>query len=146
MVNLLIRGSGVFFSMLLTINRWLVSLGSNPVISGYQVSNALNTVIGVLVTHISAILNNIPGILFGAFILFLSLYLFLLKGEDIYRQILDAIPDQLTDSVRKIQRMVVNTMRTSQNYKSLANPQPRSWPSRKSTTISGKLFGSICLP
>ncbi len=110
MVNLLIRGSGVFFSMLLTINRWLVSLGSNPVISGDQVSNALNTVIGVLVTHISAILNNIPGILFGAFILFLSLYLFLLKGEDIYRQILDAIPDQLTDSVRKIQRMVVNTM------------------------------------
>lgn len=110
MVNLLIRGSGVFFSMLLTINRWLVSLGGNAVTSGDLISNALSTIVGVLVAHISAVLSNVPGILFGAFILFLSVYMFLLRGEDIYRQILDALPDQLTDSVRKIQDKVVNTM------------------------------------
>lgn len=110
MVNLLLSGGGALFSMLLAINKWLVSLGGNAVITGEQISNALSTVVGVLVAQITALLNSIPGILFGAFILFLSVYMFLLKGEQIYRQILNALPDPLIESVRKIQHMVVNTM------------------------------------
>jgi predicted PurR-regulated permease PerM len=110
MVNLLISGGGALFSMLLVINKWLVSLGGNAVISGEQVSNALSTIVGVLVAQVTALLNSIPGILFGVFILFLSVYMFLLRGEDIYRQILNALPDPLTGSVGKIQHMVVNTM------------------------------------
>jgi predicted PurR-regulated permease PerM len=110
MVNLLISGGGALFSMLLVINKWLVSLGGNAVISGEQVSNALSTIVGVLVAQVTALLNSIPGILFGVFILFLSVYMFLLRGEEIYRQILNALPDPLTGSVGKIQHMVVNTM------------------------------------
>jgi predicted PurR-regulated permease PerM len=110
MVNLLISGGGALFSMLLVINKWLVSLGGSAVISGEQVSNALSTIVGVLVAQVTSLLNSIPGILFGVFILFLSVYMFLLRGEDIYRQILNALPDPLTGSVGKIQHMVVNTM------------------------------------
>lgn len=109
-VNLLVSGGGALFSMLLAINKWLISLGGNSMISGEQISNALSTIVGVLVAEVSSILNSIPGIFFGAFILFLSVYMFLLKGEEIYRQILDALPDPLIESVRKIQHMVVNTM------------------------------------
>jgi predicted PurR-regulated permease PerM len=39
-------------------------------------------------------------------------YLFLLKGQGIFRQIIDALPGQLTESVGKISSMVVNTMYT----------------------------------
>jgi predicted PurR-regulated permease PerM len=110
MVNLLISGSGGLFSMLLDINKWLVSLGATTVISGEQISNALSTLIGVLIAQISSLLINIPGIAFSAFILFLSVYLFLLNGQVLYRQIIDALPGSLPNSFQKITSMVVNTM------------------------------------
>ncbi len=110
MVNLLISGGGALFSMLVAINEWLVSLGAVPVISGDQISNALSTIVGVLVSQVRTILANIPAIAFRAFILFLSVYLFLLNGQAIYRQIIDALPGSLPDSVGKISGVVVNTM------------------------------------
>ncbi|RPJ49726.1 MAG: hypothetical protein EHJ95_08340, partial [Methanobacteriota archaeon] len=55
MVNLLISGSGGLFSMLLAINKWLVSLGAATVISGEQISNTLYTLIGVLLSKIHSL-------------------------------------------------------------------------------------------
>ena len=55
-------------------------------------------------------LNQVPQIMFGGFIMFLSVYLFLLKGQVIFHQIIDALPVQLCDSVDKITSMVTNTM------------------------------------
>ena len=110
MVNLLLSGGGAIFAMIFAINKWLVSLGATTLISGDQISNALSTLIGVLVAQIRSILNSVPAILFGAFILFLSVYLFLLNGQAIYRQIFDALPGSLPDSVSKISNVVVNTM------------------------------------
>jgi predicted PurR-regulated permease PerM len=108
--NLLLAGSGAILSMLLAINRWLVSLGAYTVISGEQVSNLLSTIIGLVIAGVQSVLASIPAILFGAFILFLSVYLFLLNGQSLYRQIIDALPGSLPDSVGKISSVVVNTM------------------------------------
>ncbi len=110
MVNLLISASGSLFTMVQSINTWLISLGTSPLISGYQVANVINSIMLVIKSTIQSVLNGIPEILFGAFILFLSVYLFLLKGPAIFRQIIDALPGQLTGSVGKITGMVVNTM------------------------------------
>ncbi len=110
MVNLLLSGSAGLLSMLLAINRWLVSLGAHTVISGDQIANVLSTIIDVVIAGIQSILASIPAILFGAFILFMSVYLFLLNGQGLYRQIIDALPGSLPDSVGKISSVVVNTM------------------------------------
>jgi predicted PurR-regulated permease PerM len=110
MTNLLLGGSGSIYSMLLAINEWLVSLGATSLISGDQVSNALSSITGVLLSQIQSILNSIPAILFNGFILFLSVFLFLLNGQAIYRQIFDALPGSLPDSVGTISGVVVNTM------------------------------------
>jgi predicted PurR-regulated permease PerM len=109
-VNLLIKGSGSIIAMIDTINQWLRSLGATNVISGIQIANTLESIRLVITSGISSMLYQVPGILFGAFILFLSVYLFLLKGEAIFHQITDALPGQLTGSVAKITSLVANTM------------------------------------
>jgi predicted PurR-regulated permease PerM len=109
-VNLLLSGGGAILSMLKTINTWLTSLGANTLISGQQIANTLDSITSIIKSDIQAVLISVPGILFGAFILFLSVYLFLLKGQAIFRQIIDALPEHLTDSFGKITSMVVNTM------------------------------------
>jgi predicted PurR-regulated permease PerM len=109
-VNLLIKGSGSIIAMIDTINQWLRSLGADNVISGIQIANTLDSIRLVITSGISSMLYEVPGILFGAFILFLSVYLFLLKGEVIFHQITDALPVQLTGSVGKITSLVANTM------------------------------------
>jgi predicted PurR-regulated permease PerM len=109
-VNMLIKGSGSIIAMIDTINQWLMSLGANNVISGIQIANTLESIRLVITSGISSMLIQVPGILFGAFILFLSVYLFLLKGQAIFQQIIDAMPAQLTDSIEKVTSMVANTM------------------------------------
>lgn len=109
MVNLMLSASGSILTMLQTINNWLMSLGAGNLISGRQIADILDSITVVIKSQIHAILYNIPGVLFGAFILFLSVYLFLLKGQGIFRQITDALPNQLNESVGKISGVVVNT-------------------------------------
>jgi predicted PurR-regulated permease PerM len=110
MANLLLSGGGAIFAMVLAINEWLVSLGALTVISGDQISNALSTIVGILISQIRHILASVPAILFGGFILFLSVYLFLLNGRSLHRQVVDALPGSLPESVGRISSMVVNTM------------------------------------
>jgi predicted PurR-regulated permease PerM len=110
MMNLLVTASGSITAMIQSINTWLSSLGGNSLLSGDQVANTISSMTDIIKSEIHSILNNIPGILFSAFILFLSVYLLLLKGPAIYHQIIDALPIQLTGSVGKISSMVVNTM------------------------------------
>jgi len=88
-VNLLLSGGGAILSMLKTINTWLTSLGANTLISGQQIANTLDSITSIIKSDIQAVLISVPGILFGAFILFLSVYLFLLKGQAIFHQIID---------------------------------------------------------
>ena len=109
-VNLLIKGGGQIIAMINSINDWLMSLGADNLISGIQMANTLDSIRLVITSGISSMLNQVPRILFGAFILFLSVYLFLLKGQVIFHQIIDALPVQMCDSVDKITGMVTNTM------------------------------------
>jgi predicted PurR-regulated permease PerM len=110
LVNLLLSASGSLFTMVQSINTWLISLGGTPVLSGSQVANAIDSIVLIIKSEIQFILKNVPKILFSAFILFLSVYLFLLKGPAIFRRSLNALPGQLTESFGTISGMVVNTM------------------------------------
>ena len=109
-VNLLLKGGGQIIAMMQIISDWLMSLAPDTLISGKQLANALDSVKLTIISGIHAMLNQVPQIMFGGFIMFLSVYLFLLKGQVIFHQIIDALPVQLCDSVDKITGMVTNTM------------------------------------
>ncbi|NTU99988.1 MAG: AI-2E family transporter [Methanoregulaceae archaeon] len=110
MVLLLINGSGFIFSMIKTITAWLATVGPNQVISGAIVADTVTNVVAFLKSAIIPLFTSLPVILFQAFIMFLSVYLFLLKGPHISGQIMNALPGRLTESVKKISGLVVNTM------------------------------------
>jgi predicted PurR-regulated permease PerM len=107
---ILINGSGFIFVMIQTITEWLNSLGSGQVISGAVLATTIDSMVIFIRAAIVPILTSVPVIIFQAFILFLSLYLFLLKGPALYRQISSSLPGRLTDSTEKISAMVVNSM------------------------------------
>jgi len=110
MTLLLINGSGFIFSMIKDITEWLATLGPNQIISGAIVADTVANVVAFLRAAIIPLFTSLPIILFQGFIMFLSVYLFLLKGPKISSQIMNALPGRLTESVQKISGLVVNTM------------------------------------
>ncbi len=109
-VSILIQGSGMIFHMINTINQWLATIRPNQIVSGVQAAGAINSLMAFLRAQIIPIITSIPRILFHALIFLLSVYLFLLKGPDISRQVNTALPEHLNESVGKISGLVVNTM------------------------------------
>jgi predicted PurR-regulated permease PerM len=109
-LTLLLSGSGMLLSMMKDINTWLSSLGGNNLVTGRQIATVLDSITSVIMSKINLVLLSIPGLLFSAFILFLSVYLFLLKGETIFCQIMDALPKQFNESAGKITSLVSHTM------------------------------------
>ncbi len=108
--SILIQGSGLVLSMISTISGWLATIRPGTLMSGSQVSTTLDMLVTFAKTFVIPILTSVPVILFNALILFLSVYLFLLKGPDISRQIVTALPERLNDSIGKISGLLVNTM------------------------------------
>jgi predicted PurR-regulated permease PerM len=53
---------------------------------------------------------NIPAMVFFTFIFFLSVFLFLLKGSAVSREIQEALPGRLNASIEKISGLTVNTL------------------------------------
>ena len=80
-VNLLLKGGGQILAMMQIINDWLMSLAPHNLISGKQLADTLDSIKLAFMTSIHGMLNQVPGILFGGFIMVLSVYLFLLKGR-----------------------------------------------------------------
>jgi predicted PurR-regulated permease PerM len=110
MVSLLIQGSGWILSMIGTINTWLATIRPGQIMTGMQVATTINTIVTFLKAQLIPLLASVPLILFHGFILLLSVYLFLLKGPHISRQIVSALPEQLNESFGKISDLIVNTM------------------------------------
>jgi predicted PurR-regulated permease PerM len=109
-VSLLIQGGGWILSMIGTINTWLATIRPGQIMAGVQVANTISSMVTFLKAQMIPLLTSVPRILFNAFILLLSVYLFLLKGPDISRQITAALPERLNESVGKISGLAVNTM------------------------------------
>jgi predicted PurR-regulated permease PerM len=109
-VILLIDGSAFIFTMIRTITEWLASIGPTQIISGAVIAGTIDSIVIFMRAAIIPLLTSVPVIIFQAFILFLSVYLFLLKGPAISRQIINALPGRLTESIDKISGTVVNSM------------------------------------
>jgi len=109
-VSLLILGGTAIFGMIGTINNWLATIRPNQLFAGAQVADTFDRVVTFIEGQIVPIVSSIPQILFNALILLLSVYLFLLKGPHLSRQIKTALPEQLNESFGKISGLVVNTM------------------------------------
>jgi predicted PurR-regulated permease PerM len=110
LASVLIRGGGAVLSMFGAINQWLETIRPGGIVSGMQAANAINSLLAFLKAQILPILLSIPMIIFNALILILSVYLFLLKGPEILRQIGAALPGRLNQSLEKISGLVASTM------------------------------------
>jgi predicted PurR-regulated permease PerM len=109
-VSLLIAGGTAIFGMIDTINTWLATLRPDQLLAGTQLADVINSVSTFLQANIVLIFSSIPKILFNALILLLSVYLFLLKGPHLSRQIRNALPEQMNESFTKVSDLAVNTM------------------------------------
>jgi predicted PurR-regulated permease PerM len=107
---ILIEESGFIIGMIRAITEWLSAIAPNELISGAIVAETIDSVVLFIKAAIIPLLTSMPFILFHAFILFLSVYLFLLKGPAISQQIMMSLPGRLSESIGKISGLVVNTL------------------------------------
>jgi predicted PurR-regulated permease PerM len=107
---ILIEEAGAIIGMIGSITAWLSTIAPTDVISGAVVANAINSMVLLIQNAIIPLLTSVPIILFHAFILFLSVYLFLVKGPAIARQVMAALPGRLSESIGKISGLVINTL------------------------------------
>ncbi|MBN1195166.1 MAG: AI-2E family transporter [Methanomicrobiaceae archaeon] len=75
-----------------------------------QVAEWLRDQIGNFSDYISGIIKGIPFLIIQLIIFFLTLYIAILKGDDIWSQVMDHLPDRIRDSISKMTEMVVNTL------------------------------------
>jgi predicted PurR-regulated permease PerM len=106
----LIKESGAIIGMIRSITAWLATIAPSDLLSGAIVADTINSVVVFIQDAIIPLLTSVPIILFQAFILFLSVYLFLLKGPAISRQVMTSLPGRLSESIGKISGLVVNTL------------------------------------
>jgi len=108
-VSILISGSSMVFQMVMTIVTWFGSMGNSP-LPGAALGTALDTIVTTLKMFLVPLLVNIPAMVFFTFVFFLSVFLFLLKGPAVSREIRAALPERLNVSIAKISGLTVNTL------------------------------------
>jgi predicted PurR-regulated permease PerM len=106
----MLQGSTLVFDMIRSITEWIATLFPGRIISGEILAGTINSVVFVIKNSLIPLLRSLPAILFNAFILFLSVFLFLLKGPAVYQQLTTSLPERLTESLKKISEVVVNTL------------------------------------
>jgi len=110
MISILISGSGMVFGMFSTIVAWLDSLAPDSLLPGAAMGNALDMIVSFLKGFLLPLLVNIPAMVFFTFLFFSSVFLFLLKGPAVAREIHDSLPGRLNESIEKISGLTVNTL------------------------------------
>jgi predicted PurR-regulated permease PerM len=106
LVRALLSGSSMVLGMVSTIIAWFDSLG----FSGASIGQGIDAVVTALKVFLVPLIVNIPAIIFFTFIFFMSVFLFLLKGPAISREIREALPARLNTSLEKISGLTVNTL------------------------------------
>lgn len=108
-VKTLLSGSFAVFDMITTIVRWFGSMGNSP-LPAASIGIVLETIVSSLKYFLIPLIVNIPAMIFFAFIFFLSVFLFLLKGAAVTREIKQVLPGRLNASIEKISGLTVNTL------------------------------------
>jgi predicted PurR-regulated permease PerM len=107
-ISTLLSGSSVILGMVATIVQWLDSF--RPPFPGVSIGNGLDAIVTSLKIFLIPLIVNIPAMVFFAFIFFLSVYLFLLKGPAVSREIRESLPGRLNSSIEKISGLTINTL------------------------------------
>jgi predicted PurR-regulated permease PerM len=110
LVSTLLAGSGMIFGMIATIVRWLHTLSPGSPLPGAAIGNALDSIVSFLKIFLIPLIANIPAMVFFTFIFFSSVFLFLLKGPAVSREIRESLPGRLNESIGKISGLTVNTL------------------------------------
>ncbi len=107
---ILYTNSGYVFGMANTIISWVEALPDAGILTPDMVAESLQTVINSLESYVGGIAMSLPMILLKAFIFFLALYLFVLSGDHVARELRSVLPERLTASVNSLSGKTVDTL------------------------------------
>jgi predicted PurR-regulated permease PerM len=107
-VHALLSGEAMILEMIAAIVRGFGSFG--PPLPGVSIGNGLEAIVATLNLFLIPLIVNIPNMVFFGFIFFLSVYLFLLEGPTVSREIQESLPGRLNASIKKISGLTVNTL------------------------------------
>ncbi|CCJ37475.1 hypothetical protein BN140_2552 [Methanoculleus bourgensis MS2] len=98
------------FGMANTIIRWVQTFPGAGALSPEMLAGTLRAVVGALRAYIEDIAVDLPIILLKAFIFFLALYLFVLSGDHVARELRSVLPGRLAASVNSLSGKTVDTL------------------------------------
>jgi len=102
--------AGSIFSMADTIIRWLEALPGGGILTPDTLAETLEAVVNTLESYLGSIAMGLPMTLLKAFIFFLALYLFVLSGDHVARELRSILPESLTASVNSLSGKTVDTL------------------------------------
>jgi predicted PurR-regulated permease PerM len=109
-ISVFINFSGYIANMSLTIVNWLNSLPEIGVMNG-RILGSTATITGQFVQNsVIGFASQVPSYLIQIIFFMLSLFLFLIKGNDIIEEIFSVIPDHLHAATMQMRKDVINTL------------------------------------
>ncbi len=107
---ILYTNSGYIFGMADIIIDWVGALPDGGILTPDMVAESLQTVVNALESYAGGIAMSLPMILLKAFIFFLALYLFVLSGDHVAKELRSVLPERLTASLNSLSGKTVDTL------------------------------------
>ncbi|HOB17433.1 MAG TPA: AI-2E family transporter [Candidatus Methanoculleus thermohydrogenotrophicum] len=98
------------FGMANTIIHWVQTFRGAGPLSPEMLAGTLQAVVAALRVYLEGIAADLPMILLKAFIFFLALYLFVLSGDHVARELRSVLPARLAASVNSLSGKTVDTL------------------------------------
>ncbi|HUH78405.1 MAG TPA: AI-2E family transporter [Methanoregula sp.] len=114
-LHLLVANEDVLSTIFTTIGAWLNNPATDPAIFGFPIpkptlGHMLDIGNALFVNYEKTIMNDLPVIVFKAFVFFFSLSVLLLKGDRIKQRIMSHLPGPLHGYVTKMSDVTVDTL------------------------------------
>ncbi len=108
--GMLYREADFILDMISAIISWVRLYPAISLISPEQIAAALEIIADFIYDYIQGLALSLPSVLLNAFIFYTSLYLFILKGDNIKNELLSVLPQSLTASIGRVSHTIGDTL------------------------------------
>jgi predicted PurR-regulated permease PerM len=114
-INIVYQNREYIAELVALIIEWirtfqLTIMASSIPIPPEQVADWVSEQISGLGNYISTIITEVPGLIIEIIIFFLSMYLFIHYGEEVWNEFVRYLPGRLESAIREMAELTVNTM------------------------------------
>jgi len=114
-IAILSANTGTLATMFSTIGTWLENPATNPMTFGVPftkttLSTMLNQGTSLFIDYDKTLVTNLPVIVFKMFVFLFSLFILLLKGEQLVRKIMAHLPGSVHRYVTRMSEVTVDTL------------------------------------